>query len=240
MSKTTTYSGDTIIIGGGLAGITVALELLNHNKRIVMIDRDHPDNFGGLARESFGGILMVNTPVQRRMGIRDRISLARKDWMSFAGFSPYDTWPKRWVERYLERSIPDIYEWLRYRKVNFFPVVHWVERGYHIAGNSVPRFHMVWGTGKGLIESLIDCLVNHPNRNNLTIHFQHRVTELETQNGHVCGCLGQIEPTGASFQAKGDCVVIATGGINGNLDLVRKNWHSDWGGTAQKYLQWIS
>jgi len=229
MSKTIKYSGDTIIIGGGLAGITVALELLNHNKRIVMIDRDHQCNFGGLARESFGGILMVNTPVQRRMGIRDSISLARKDWISFAGFSPNDIWPKRWVERYLERSIPDIYEWLRHRNVNFFPVVHWVERGYHIAGNSVPRFHMVWGTGKGLIESLIEYLENHPNRKNLTIHWQHRVTELDTQNGHVCGCSGQIETNGASFQAQGDCVVVATGGINGSLDQVRKNWHSDWG-----------
>ena len=236
MSKLKKYSGDTIIIGGGLAGLTVALELLDHNQRIVMLDRDEHQNFGGLARESFGGILMVNTPVQKRMGIRDSISLAHKDWLSFAGFSSNDIWPKRWVERYLERSIPDIYEWLRQRHVNFFPVVHWVERGYHVPGNSVPRFHMVWGTGKGLIESLVQCLLNHPNRNQLTIYWQHRVTELDTQNGHVTGCSGQIETNGEPFVAQGDCVVIASGGINGSLDQVRKNWHPEWGAPPKTIL----
>jgi hypothetical protein len=236
MSKTKKYSGDTIIIGGGLAGLTVALELLNCNQRIVMLDRDVFQNFGGLARESFGGINMINTPVQRRMGIRDSISLAHKDWLSFAGFGPDDFWPKRWVEKYMERSIPDIYEWLRNRHVNFFPVVHWVERGYHIAGNSVPRFHMVWGTGKGLIESLVQCLLDHPNREKLTIHWQHRVTQLETQNGHVSGCSGLIETNGENFMAQGNCVVLATGGINGSLDMVRKNWHPDWSAPPKTIL----
>jgi len=228
MSKKITYSGDTVIIGGGLAGLTVALELLDCNKRVVMLDRDVGQNFGGLARESFGGIFMVNTPVQRRMRIRDSISLARQDWMSFADFGPTDIWPRRWMDKYLERSIPDIYEWLTQRNVNFFPVVHWVERGYQVPGNSVPRFHMVWGTGKGLIESLLHRLVNHPNRNQLTVRWGHRVTQLEVQNGHVSGCSGLIESSGESFCAKSDCIVVASGGINGSLEQVRNHWHTDW------------
>jgi len=236
MSKTIKYSGDTIIIGGGLAGLTVALELLNHNQRVIMIDRDESEKFGGLAKESFGGILMVNTPVQRRMGIRDSLSLAHKDWLSFAGFSPNDIWPKRWAEKYLERSIPDIYEWLSHRSIRFFPVVHWVERGYHISGNSVPRFHMVWGTGKGLIESLIQSIQSHPNRNKLTLYWRHRVTQLELHKGDVSGCSGQIETTGDDFVAQGNCTVIATGGINGSLNLIRKNWHPDFGAPPKTIL----
>ncbi len=229
MSKTQTYSGDVIIIGGGLAGMTVALELLDHHFKIVMIDRDQPDRFGGLARESFGGVLMVNTPVQRRMGIRDTVELARKDWMSFAGFGPDDFWPKQWMDLYLNQSIEDIYQWLKKRGVNFFPVVHWVERGYHVPGNSVPRFHMVWGTGKGLIESLIQRLDVHPNRHNLSIHWGHRVNTLETKNGIISGCSGVIDHNDQSFKAHSDCVVVATGGINGSLEKVRQHWHSDWG-----------
>ncbi|KPA11622.1 ksdD-like steroid dehydrogenase [Candidatus Magnetomorum sp. HK-1] len=236
MQKKQTYAGDIVIIGGGLAGLTVALELLDHNFKIVMIDRDQPQRFGGLARESFGGVLMVNTPVQRRMGIRDNVELARKDWMSFAGFGSNDIWPKRWMDLYLNQSIEDIYEWLRQRGVSFFPVVHWVERGYHIAGNSVPRFHMVWGTGKGLIESLIQRLNAHPKRKNLTIHWGHRVNSLEMKNGIVSGCTGVIEPGGELFDARSDCVVVATGGINGSLESVRDNWHSDWGAPPKTLL----
>jgi hypothetical protein len=236
MSKKKTYKGDVIIIGGGLAGMTVALELLDHNYHVVMIDRDQPEKFGGLARESFGGILMVNTPVQRRMGIRDSIDLAKKDWMSFAGFGSKDFWPKQWMNLYLNQSIEDIYQWLRKRGVNFFPVVHWVERGYHIAGNSVPRFHMVWGTGKGLIDSLIQRLNSHKNRNQLRIYFEHRVKALETQNGQITGCSGVIESTEEPFEAFSDCVVVATGGINGSLEQVRNNWHSDWGAPPETIL----
>ena len=236
MPKKHIYKGDIIIVGGGLAGLTVALELLDYNFKIVIIDRDQPERFGGLAKESFGGILMVNTPHQRRMGIRDNVDLARKDWMSFAGFSPDDIWPKKWMDLYLNQSIEDIYLWLKNRGIGFFPVVHWVERGYNIAGNSVPRFHMVWGTGKGLIETLIQRLEAHPNRNNLTIHWGHRVKNLEMKNGAISGCYGLIEHNDQPFEAKSDCVVVATGGINGSLEEVRKNWHKDFGAPPKTLL----
>ena len=141
------YKTDVVIIGGGIAGITCALELLDSNIKVVLIDRDDKENFGGLAKESFGGMFFVDTPHQRKLGIRDSIDIATRDWFSFAEFDEDDLWQKKWAEKYIHQCRDDVYFWLRDRSIKFFPIVHWVERGLHQPGNSYPRFHMVWGTG---------------------------------------------------------------------------------------------
>ncbi len=223
------YRGDVVVVGGGLAGIVTALELLDRGTGVVLLDRDTPERFGGLARESFGGIFMVGTPEQRRLGIRDDPGLALRDWLSVAGFGEEDRWPRLWAEHYVERSLEDIHHWLRERGVRFFPMVHWVERGLFRPGNSVPRFHMVWGTGHWLVEELRARLENHPARGRLQVHFRHAVTGLETAGGRVVGCRGVVEPGGEAFSASGDAVVVASGGICGSLAKLRDHWYAPWG-----------
>jgi len=219
---------DILIIGGGIAGITTALDLLDGNKSVVLLDRDKESVFGGLARESFGGMFFVHSPEQRRQGIRDSTGLALRDWHSFAEFGPEDKWPMAWAEAYVTRCTPDVYHWVRGHGVSFFPAVNWVERGEFKPGNSVPRFHMVWGTGKGLAEALIVALRNHPNVGRLTLRFDQRVERLLTRGGKIDGAEGVDEKSGVPFEAYADQVVVAAGGMNGDLDRVRQNWHQDW------------
>ena len=223
-----TYRSEVLIVGGGIAGIATALDLLDAGKSVLLLDRDREETFGGLARESFGGMFFVDSPLQRRMGLRDSTELALRDWYSFAEFGPEDHWPKAWAQAYVQRCTPDVYHWVRRFGVGFMPVINWVERGEFRPGNSVPRFHMVWGTGQALADQLIAALRQHPNAAKLTLHFGHRVEQLLLQNGQVCGAQGCAEVGGAPFEAHVEQVVVATGGINGSLEQVRKHWHADW------------
>jgi len=226
----TTDRSDVLIIGGGIAGITAALDLLEGGKSVLLLERDDESVFGGLARESFGGMFFVNSPEQRRLGIRDSVEQALRDWHSFAEFGPDDKWPAAWAEAYVSRCTQEVYRWVRGHGVGFFPAVNWVERGEQRPGNSVPRFHMVWGTGKGLAEALIAALRRHRNAQRLlTLRFNQRVERLVTQGGKIDGAAGVDEKTGAPFEVRASQVVIAAGGINGDLNRVRRNWHRDWG-----------
>jgi predicted oxidoreductase len=227
---------DAVIVGGGIAGIVCALQLLDAGKRVVLLDRDVAENFGGLAKESFGGILMVGTPEQRRHGIRDTPELALQDWLAFGGFGAdpvAEHWPRRWAEAYVHDSAERIYRWLGERGVRFLPMPMWVERGLTGVGagrgNSVPRWHVVWGTGHGLVTSLLERLEAHPKRKLLEIRHAHRVDALQTCAGEVCGCAGAREDTGESFEIAAALVVVAAGGINGgDLEMARSHWHSEW------------
>jgi predicted oxidoreductase len=230
-----TYKADVIVIGGGLAGLCAAIELLDHRKSVVLIERQSAERLGGLARISFGGVFVVGSPEQKRAGINDSVDLALNDWIRFGEIPEDEIWPRRWAEAYIGASRDDVYGWLRARKVSFFPVVNWVERGLNEDGNSVPRFHMVWGTGQGLVLALLKNLAGHPHRGHLTMHFKHRVTDLTRTAGRLTGCVGTNEETGQEFSAEGESVVVAAGGIAGNLDLVRKHWYKPWG-TAPEYL----
>ncbi len=235
MSKTI-YRSDVIIIGGGLAGIAAAIELLDCGKKVLLLDRDSEENFGGLARESFGGICMIGTPEQKRMGIKDSPELALKDWKSFAEFGEEDLWPKRWAEFYTESSLEWIYHWLKERDVSFLAMVNWPERGLFRPGNSVPRWHIAWGTGQGLMEAVIGHLHSHPNRDQLKICFGHKVEGLDVTDGRVTGCHGQMEGRPENFRADGGCVIVAAGGICGDLNLVRLHWYRPWGDPPGKML----
>ncbi|KIF81514.1 FAD-binding dehydrogenase [Noviherbaspirillum autotrophicum] len=233
------YQSDVVIIGGGLAGIVAAQELLSAGKSVTLLDRDDEQNFGGLAKESFGGILMVGTPEQRRSGIRDTPDLALRDWLSFGDFGrdkAAELWPRRWAEAYVNDSHGEIYCWLKERGVRFLPLPLWVERGQFGGGNSVPRWHVTWGTGHGLATQLIRTLLAHPRRQALTLAFRHRVDDLSMQAGRISGCCGATEDSNEEFTARADTVLVATGGINGSIDRVRKHWHAEWNSPPQAIL----
>ena len=230
----TNYKADVSIIGGGIAGITAALDLLDAGKSVLIVDRDTKANFGGLAKESFGGMFFVNSPFQRRTGIKDNEKLALDDWMTFGELPREEYWGRRWAEKFVH-STHDVFDFVRKYGIKFFPVVHWVERGLFKPGNSVPRFHMVWGTGHGLIEALVKGLEKHKNHNKLQLVFQHKVDGITVKDGKIKGCSGTNEENNEAFKTQSETVIIATGGINGDMDLVRKHWHSEWG-TAPKHL----
>jgi len=227
---------DVLIIGGGIAGIVTALELLDTGLQITLVDRDKKENFGGLAKESFGGIFFVNSPTQRRIGIRDNIDLALNDWYSFADFEEQDYLPKKWAEHYIKLCTSDVYGWLIKQGISFFPVIHWVERGLFKPGNSVPRFHMVWGTGHELATKLIKNLSNHAKYKNLDIRFNHRIMNLLGGRGGITGAAGIDEKNDVPVHIESKHTVIATGGIGGSLETVKKYWNSRLGQVPNKIL----
>lgn len=227
---------NTTIIGAGLAGIVAALELLDRGISVSLVDRDEIGNLGGLAKKSFGGIFMVGTPTQKRTGIKDSKSLAFSDWCSTAMFGEEDIYPRKWAELYIENSLEDIYRYLTGKGIHFFPVVHWVERGLFRPGNSVPRFHMVWGTGHALAVKLVEHLLHHKNRNLLTIINGTRIQSLEFKNKSVSGCQGVIESTGEEVSFESEHMIIASGGISGDIDQVKENWPEDMGKPPNKIL----
>jgi predicted oxidoreductase len=219
---------DVVVVGAGIAGIVAAYELLSRGRRVLLLDRDAEENLGGLAKESFGGIWFAGTPLQRKYGIRDSAALGLADWLSFGELGPDDRWPRAWAEAYVERCVPEVYDWLGDLEVEFMPMPMWVERGLHVPGNSVPRWHIVWGTGHVLAVKLSQQLLGHPARNLLDCRYGHRVDTLVTSEGRVAGCRGVIESSGEEFEVAAEAVIIAAGGINGDIDRVRANWHADW------------
>ena len=227
---TVNYRADVVIAGGGLAGLATAHEALDRGLRVLVLDRDSEDRLGGLAKRSFGGVMFVDTPHQRKLGINDTPELAWADWQSFADFGDDDEWPRRWAKTYVERSTELIFDWLTGHGIKFLPVVNWAERGLFRPGNSVPRWHIAWGTGFAIIESLVAALENHPKRDKLEIHYGHRVERLLIEAGHVVGCAGCFEDDGGDFEARADHVVLASGGIcGGDLSKVKANWYAPWG-----------
>ena len=159
----------------------------------MLLDRDAEGNMGGLAKESFGGLWFAGTALQRRYGIRDGAEQGLRDWHAFAGFEPDDHWPRAWAEAYVQRANLEVFDWLRGIGVQFMPMPLWVERGLHHAGNSVPRWHIVWGTGHELQVVLNRHLLASPDSDKLQLRFDHRVESLVTTNGRVTGCRGVLE-----------------------------------------------
>jgi len=235
------YDADVIVIGAGLAGLTAAAELADAGRKVIVLDQEPEQSLGGQAFWSFGGLFLVDSPEQRRLRIRDSHALALQDWMGTAGFDrPEDHWPRSWAEAYVDFAAGEKRAWLHRQGIRFFPVVGWAERGGYDAGghgNSVPRFHITWGTGPGLIEPFVRRVRAGIARGLVQLKFRHRVTGLTRSAGTVDTVTGEIlQPsdvprgrpssrtvTGA-FEFRAQAVIITTGGIGGNHDLVRANW----------------
>ena len=213
---------DVIVVGAGLAGLVSTLELLRSGHSVLLLDRCAPQELGGLAREAFGGMFMVDSPEQRRSRIPDSEQLALEDWLRIAELGPEEQWPRRWAEQYVTRARDDVGGWLREIGVRFFPVVNWAERGNFSDGNSVPRFHLTWGTGKALVQAVWGAIGRDPRRGALEVRFRTRVAALllEDEHGGVIGCR---TAEGEALHA-GKAVVIAAGGIGGNPEIVRREW----------------
>ncbi|MBB4638999.1 FAD-binding dehydrogenase [Longimicrobium terrae] len=236
-----THDADVIIVGAGLAGLVAAAEITGAGKRVIVVDQEPEANLGGQAFWSFGGLFLVDSPEQRRMRIRDSRELALRDWMGTAGFDrEEDAWPRRWAEAYVDFAAGEKRSWLNERGIRFFPVVGWAERGGYGAighGNSVPRFHVTWGTGPAVVEPFIQRARQAAKDGRLTFRFRHRVDGLSMTGGVVDGVHGQVlEPSSAprgapssrtevgSFELRAQSVIVTSGGIGGNHELVRKNW----------------
>jgi hypothetical protein len=218
---------DVIVIGAGIAGLVATLELLRGEHTVLLLDRCAPEELGGLAREAFGGMFMVGSREQRRSRIRDSERLALEDWLRVADFQPEDHWPTRWAEQYVTRARDDVGGWLREIGVRFFPVVNWAERGNFSDGNSVPRFHLTWGTGKALVDAVWKAIENDSRRRLLDLRFGARVSELLARDGRISGCRVISDQNGEYEAWAGKAIVIAAGGIGGNLQIVRREWPRD-------------
>ncbi|CAN5180852.1 FAD-binding dehydrogenase [soil metagenome] len=232
---------DVIVVGAGLAGLVAATELADAGKRVVVVDQEGEQNLGGQAFWSLGGLFLVDTPEQRRLGIKDSYDLALQDWMGTAGFDrDEDHWPKKWAEAYVAFAAGEKRGWLQTMGHRIFPVVGWAERGGYDAmghGNSVPRFHVSWGTGPGVVEPFERRAREHAKTGRIVFKFRHRVDALDMAGGAATGVSGKIlEPSSESrgvsssrvetgdFTLKAQAVIVASGGIGGNHDLVRENW----------------
>jgi predicted oxidoreductase len=222
------YRTQNLVIGGGIAGVVTALELLDCGQSVVLVDSDSRERFGGLALWAFGGMALIDTPEQRRMGVKDSPELALEDWVRFGELTADQKWPLAWARCYVEESGTLVYDWLKSLGLKFLPAVNLVERGESVKGNSVARYHILWGTGRVLVETIIRRLLNHSNRENLKVLHRHRATRLLSDNGATAGCRGIDEDTARSFSVWADNTIIATGGINGSLEQVRKNWPPHW------------
>lgn len=237
---------DVIIVGGGLAGLVAANELVQAGKRVALVDQENPGNLGGQAFWSFGGLFLVNSPEQRRLGVRDSFELAWRDWQGSAGWDRLDgpkaedEWAARWGRAYVEFAAGEKRSWLRQHGIKLTPMVGWAERGGGKAfghGNSVPRFHVAWGTGTGVSEPFAERARDASKQGRLQFHHRRRADQLLVEAGRVVGVSGSLlapddAPRGAptnrtvvgDFTLKAPAVILATGGIGGNHDLVRKYW----------------
>ncbi|MBU9763211.1 FAD-binding dehydrogenase [Mycobacterium sp. TNTM28] len=244
---------DVIVVGAGLAGLVAACELADRGHRVLIVDQENAANLGGQAFWSFGGLFFVDSPEQRRLGIRDSQELALQDWLGTAGFDrAEDHWPREWAHAYVDFAAGEKRSWLRARGLQTFPLVGWAERGGYGAlghGNSVPRFHITWGTGPALVDIFARRL-----RSEARVRFvhRHRVDELILSEGAVVGVRGSVlEPSDAprgapssrnvigDFEFHSAAVIVASGGIGGNHDLVRKNWPARMGRVPEQLLSGV-
>ncbi|AXF54981.1 FAD-binding dehydrogenase [Salicibibacter kimchii] len=249
---------DVIVVGAGLAGLVATAEIADAGKKVLLLDQEPEASLGGQAWWSFGGLFLIDSPEQRRMGIKDSQELAWQDWMGTADFDreeDEDYWGKKWAEAYLAFAAGEKREWLRKMGVRFFPVVSWAERGGYLAeghGNTVPRFHITWGTGPGLVEPFERRVREHMKNGLVDYQPRRRVDRLMTQNGAVVGVSGSKlsesdvdrgeessrDVTG-DFEYNAAAVLVSSGGIGANFDLIRDNWPSRLGDPPKQMISGV-
>lgn len=249
---------EAIVVGAGLAGLVAAAEIADAGKKVLLLDQEPEASFGGQAWWSFGGLFLVDSPEQKRMGIKDSKELAWQDWLGAAGFDreqDEDYWGRKWAEAYVDFAAGEKRSWLAGMGVKFFPVVGWAERGGYLAeghGNSVPRFHIVWGTGPGIVAPFEKRVRDHMKNGSIDYKPRHQVDGLLTENNGVTGVSGSVlEPSGVargeassrniigSFEYQAASVIVTSGGIGANHELIRKNWPSRLGKAPENMLSGV-
>ncbi len=246
-------NADVIVVGAGLAGLVAAAELADRGKQVTIIDQEPETFLGGQAFWSLGGLMLIDTPEQRRMGIRDSRDLALSDWMGSAQFDrPEDHWPRKWAEAYVDFAAGEMRDWLYKMGMRWFPIVGWAERGGGFGsghGNSVPRFHLTWGVGPGTQEPFVARVRAHADAGRITLKFRHRCSQIIMENGAAKGVAGEVlAPDDAlrgqstnrdvvdDFELRASSVLVSSGGIGGDFDLVRQSWPTDRLGPAPKNM----
>ena len=250
---------EVVVVGAGLSGLVAATEIADGGRRVLLLEREGEQDLGAQAWWSFGGLFLVDSPEQRRLGIRDSLELARQDWLGSASFEEpdgsEDHWPRRWAEAYLQFAAGEKRDWLRSMGHRVFPVVGWAERGDGRAeghGNSVPRFHLTWGTGPGLVEPFARRLAAHREAGRIALRARHAVEDLLVEEGRVVGVRGSVlapddSPRGAGstreatceFEERAAAVLLATGGIGGNEELVRSLWPEELGTMPEDFVHGV-
>lgn len=223
------HSAEVVVIGAGIAGLVTALELAKNNKKVIVVDTQAEEECGGLANVAFGGMALVDTPEQRSRRIKDSPELALEDWLRYAELGSNDTWPRQWAEYYVQNTVTEVYEYIRALDVKFIPSVNWAERGEHIIGNSVPRYHILWGCSLYLIKRLLLAMKPFVGKQ-IEFHFNTRISNLITENSVVTGCRND------RVEYMAEAVVVATGGFGGNIDIVRQYWPTEWPKLTQTIL----
>lgn len=249
---------DVIVVGAGLAGLVATAELADAGKKVLLLDQEPEASFGGQAWWSFGGLFLVDSPEQKRLGIQDSYELAWQDWLGTAGFDreeDQDYWALKWAEAYVRFATEEKRDWLHAQGVRFFPVVGWAERGGYLAdghGNSVPRFHIVWGTGPGIVKPFESRVRASMSKGKVEYKPRHQVDELVMDSGKVTGVSGSLlTPSSASrgepsprdvvghFQYVAKYVLVTSGGIGANHELVKENWPSRLGQPPKRMISGV-
>ncbi|MQA01183.1 MAG: FAD-binding dehydrogenase [Streptosporangiales bacterium] len=255
-AQRTADAADVIVVGAGLAGLVAATELLNAGRDVIVVDQEPAASLGGQAFWSFGGLFLVNSPEQRRLGVRDSRALAWRDWLGSAQFDrDVDHWPRKWAEAYVDFAAGEKRSWLHAQGVRWFPLVQWAERGGYDAsghGNSVPRFHVTWGTGPGILEPFVRQVRAAARDGLLRLRFRHRVTGLRTSGGTVTGVTGEVladsdavrgapssRDVAGEFELSAQLVIVTSGGIGADHDLVRTSWPQEYGPPPHRMLSGV-
>ena len=247
---------DAIVVGSGLAGLVAAVEIADAGRRVIVLEQEPEASLGGQAFWSLGGLLLIDSPEQRRVGIHDSRELAWQDWLGTAGFDrPQDAWPRRWAEAYVDFAAGEKRAWLAEQGVKFLPNVGWAERGGYGAighGNSVPRFHITWGTGPGVLEPFVRRVRAAERSGLIELRFRHRVDELIVAGDAVVGARGATlapdscergrssnREQAGEFELRAPAVLVASGGIGGNHELVRANWPERLGRAPERMISGV-
>jgi predicted oxidoreductase len=247
---------DAIVVGAGLAGLVATAELADAGRKVILLDQEPEASLGGQAFWSLGGLFLVDSPEQRRLRIHDSRELAWQDWLGTAGFDrPEDEWPRRWAEAYVDFAAGEKRAWLHGQGVRVMPNVGWAERGGYGAighGNSVPRFHLTWGTGPGVLEPFVRRVRDAQQSGQVELRFRHKVDRLSSSAGAVDGVAGEVlEPSRAargtessrvaagSFELAAGAVIVTSGGIGGDHELVRRNWPQRLGDAPRQMISGV-
>lgn len=214
---------DVLVCGGGIAGIVTALETIRAGKKVIVVDPDTPERFGGLALWAFGGMALIGTPLQKKMGIPDNPKIALNDWLTFGQLNTSDEHSYAWAKHYVENSTSVVHDWLVQEGIKFMPAVNWVERGMLGNGNSLPRYHVLWGTSRDMTITLINALKNE-GKDNLSILHRHRISELQSDSAQATGAIAINELSGEEITIHAKHIVLAMGGINGSHAETLVNW----------------